>query len=307
VGQKIRCPWCGVNVTVGDRAPLPPAPPAQANATSPAVWVAALAAGALALLFLGVLAFSVVLLFGSRERPATRPADESVAAIEPGQEDGHRALVDGDVGAPEKPAEAAMGRATEPAVDGPPKLAMFMGAMATGSRFCIVADVSGSMKANNRMGRLKAELEKTLKDLGSDQWFSVIVFHSRAEPMPGPGWLSGGADVQKVLPWIHGQKPNGGTQPMTAFERAFRLDPRPDGIFFMTDGIIPPDVPPRVVRLNGEARPRVPIHSILFGGEVAQGLRKGIAQTKQRAEKLLRQLSDDSGGTYRFVPDAPGR
>ena len=171
------------------------------------------------------------------------------------------------------------------------------------------------------MTRLKLELRKTLRGLTADQEFYVIYFSATAIPMPAKSWRHGGKDVEKMLKWIGGQQPEGSTEPMPAFERALRLDPRPDAIFFLTDGLIPTTVPQGVARLNGMGKNRVPINTILFGGELAgMGMRiqmvpvlvrgkvtlvprKVPVAKVEKDEGQLEQISRDSGGTHRFVPD----
>jgi hypothetical protein len=213
-----------------------------------------------------------------------------------------------------------------------PLEANFMGVKAFGSRICIIADCSGSMAYNNRMKRLKAELKKTVEALSPEQEFFIIYFSDSATPMRtrrnknNKIWQTGGEELKKVFNWIDNQPPGGGTEPMPAFEFAFRLKPRPDAIYFLTDGLIPVTTPQGVARLNG-AKNKVPIHTILFGGELAGveervvmvpvNVRGKITMVPRRVpvakvEKdvgQLQQVSRDSGGTHRFIPDEgkPGR
>jgi hypothetical protein len=128
--------------------------------------------------------------------------------------------------------------------------------------------------------------------------------------MPFAGWLKGTPDdVKKVTPWIQEKKADGGTEPLPAFIRAFNLDPRPDVIFFMTDGLIPTNVPAAVAQLN-TGKPRVTIHTIMFTSSQPRpaGLfLPAVSPADLRlAELLLRKIADDSGGTYRlFTPWSP--
>ena len=188
-----------------------------------------------------------------------------------------------------------------------PRMVDFMGSQASGKQICIIADCSGSMGTKGRMETLKLELEKTLKTLQSDQQYYIIFFDSRAEQMPDMAWVNGGKDDEKVLAWVRGQRPRGGTLPMPAFDIAFELEPKPDVIFFMTDGIIPPNVPAGVARLNEGVKPKITINSILFGGEGEARRAKGKKGRSLSGEDQLRQIATDSGGTYRFVPDRAGR
>jgi hypothetical protein len=229
-------------------------------------------------------------------------------------------LTEAQPDAPRQPG-AAKALAEQPVPKGLPPSATFMGIRALGKRICIIADCSGSMAFNNRMTRLKLEMRKTLRDLKPDQEFYVIYFSTNAIPMPAKTWRKGGTDVEKMLRWIGAQPADGGTEPMPAFQRAFRLDPRPDTIFFLTDGLIPKNTPQGVARLNGVGKNKIPIHTILFGGELA-GVEERIVMERvlvnrrwtlvprrvpvakmEKDEGQLEQVSRDSGGSHRFVPD----
>lgn len=183
----------------------------------------------------------------------------------------------------------------------------FLNTTAQGQRFCIIADNSGSMIAS--MNFLKRELAKTLGDFKPESQFYVTFFNDRADPMPGGGWLQGTPEnANKVNAWIRGKSALGGTQPLGAFEAAFKLDPKPDTIFFMTDGLIPFDVPDAVAALN-KGKPRVTIHTIMFKSDqpVSLLLMPPISDRDLKiAESLLRKIADDSGGNYRlFTPCTP--
>ena len=165
-----------------------------------------------------------------------------------------------------------------------------------GRRFCIIADTSGSMGVA-KLADLKTQLLKTLADLNQEGEFYIYSFNSTAEAMPHPGWLKGGApEVTKVRSWVGALRAMGGTKPESAFEAAFKLDPPPDVIFFMTDGLIPATVPARVVALNGTP-PKVVVNTIMYAarGEV-------VPKGEERAEELLKQIAEKGGGTFtRYV------
>ena len=200
----------------------------------------------------------------------------------------------------------------------------FLGTVAKGTRFCIIADNSGSMRGTP-LETVKVELLKTLQSLAPDSQFHVSFFNSEPEPQAVPGWLKGGDGVAQVLPWLRTITARGGTEPTPAFEQAFQLDPKPDVIFFMTDGEIPWNVPDAVATLNGRGR-RVPIHTILFSDLVArvavvlqpgprprtpaqlQALARRAAVGNARllrAAAPLQRIALQSGGTFRAVPVPP--
>jgi hypothetical protein len=170
--------------------------------------------------------------------------------------------------------------------------ANFMGTSAKGNRFCIIADRSGSM-GGPKMEFVKAEIIKTLSELRPGAKFNVIMFDDVAEPMPGGPWMEGRKDAPRVTPWLRSINARGGTEPYPAFQVALRLNPKPDVIFFMTDGLFSGDVPARVAQLNtpGSNGKRVTIHTIAFHD--------------RSGEALLKQIAEQSGGKYRYVPGVP--
>jgi hypothetical protein len=133
---------------------------------------------------------------------------------------------------------------------------------------------------------VKAEILKTLSDLDPGSKFYVVFYDDFAEPMPGNRWVSGRSQAAQAAAWVRSIYAQGNTDPMPAFQIAFQMRPRPDTIFFMTDGLFSADVPARVAALN-TGRPRVTIHAISF--------------IERSAEPLLRQIAEQSGGKYRHV------
>jgi hypothetical protein len=169
---------------------------------------------------------------------------------------------------------------------GTPGKATFMGVEAVGRRFLIIADRSGSM-SGPKYQRLCDEIAQTLQGLKSGAKFYVILYDSTATPYPERRWLSGRQDAAKLVQWLNNMGANGLTNPLPAFEIAFtQLRPRPDAIFFMTDGLFAPDVADVIPMMNSGRRV-VPIHSISF--------------VDRSAELWLRKIASDSKGTYRHV------
>jgi hypothetical protein len=101
-------------------------------------------------------------------------------------------------------------------------------------------------------------------------------------------------DVDRLVQWIDQVQPGGGTQPLPAFQRAFGLDIQPDVIFFLTDGQIADEsTPAQIANMNDNRGKRAVINTIAFGDP--------------RAQEMLRQIANDSGGAFKFVQvgDAP--
>ncbi|MDP6601923.1 MAG: VWA domain-containing protein, partial [Phycisphaerales bacterium] len=165
----------------------------------------------------------------------------------------------------------------------------FFGVQAEGRYFCYVVDVSGSMATNNGMHRLKAELERSLESLPRGTRFAVLPFNHTLRDLQS-SWVSASprraADIGHRLSRVGAA---GGTDPSEAFAWAFRrLNPRPDAIFFMTDGKVndEPRLVSQLASLNASA-PRTRIHTIGLGNDAAM--------------QLLERLAAEHGGTARSV------
>ncbi|MAR11122.1 MAG: hypothetical protein CL681_14340 [Blastopirellula sp.] len=163
--------------------------------------------------------------------------------------------------------------------------ASFMGLSATGSRFCIIADRSGSM-AGPKLDYVKTEILETLTTMGRRGRFQLIFFNDRALPYPEEGWRNPTKDRTAVEDWLKTVSSGGGTSPVPAFRQAFLLSPRPDAIFFMTDGLFPAQAVGQIANLN-QSGTRVTIHTISF--------------MDRSSEQLMKQIATDSGGKYRHV------
>lgn len=164
--------------------------------------------------------------------------------------------------------------------------ASFMGLRAQGSRFCIIADCSGSMEGP-KLDFLKEEVLETLSTMAAQGRFQLLFFNSRAVPFPESGWRHPRRDRTAVAMWLQTLTAAGGTDPVPAFQQAFQLSPPPDAIFFMTDGLFEERAVDEVAQLNRRGGRNVQIHTISF-------LDAG-------PEPLMRKIASDSGGRYRHV------
>jgi hypothetical protein len=146
--------------------------------------------------------------------------------------------------------------------------------------------------------QLKREILQTLDDLNSGSWFYVIFFHATDVPMPAPNWLQATKEnVDEVRPWIQNMKTKLKTKPASAFDRAFKkLDPRPDVIFFMTDGMLQENIPDRLAQLNA-TEPKVPVHTILF----SKAKKKAKEGKFSKPAAQLRLIAEKNDGTFRQV------
>jgi hypothetical protein len=175
--------------------------------------------------------------------------------------------------------------------------ASFFGVEARGTRFAYIVDVSGSMapppgEQTGRINVLRTELFKSLNALAENAAYLVMLYNDRTSPLGGEVRWTEASDVAKrhSREQIDQIEASGGTQPVEAFTLVFKMRPKPDAIYFMTDGEFPEVYREQIRMLNGVFR--VPIHCIVFGTEGAITTMKGIAA--------------DSGGTYTFVPGRGG-
>jgi hypothetical protein len=171
--------------------------------------------------------------------------------------------------------------------------ASFFGVRARGTRFAYIVDASGSM-VGERWNEARQALIQSVNDLPDYTSFSVSLFND-APILPlrdrKPVWRSAKEENKSDFrTWVRGVSPAGSTKPEKAFTLIMNLRPRPDAIYFLTDGEFDETVPDMVAALNAQGRTIV-IHTIAF--------------VTEDGAHLLRRIAEESGGTYRFVPGTP--
>lgn len=169
----------------------------------------------------------------------------------------------------------------------------FFGIESRGHRFMYIVDISGSMSSDNRIGTLKRELINSIDALAAHASFFVLAYNSRVSPINhDSAWRkSDRAAKLDAIAWIQKLGSSGGTVPLPAFESALRFKPRPDVIYFMTDGQGIEGLPTVIAGLNNRGR-KTRIYTIAFGNT--------------GSEQMMKQIARESGGTYRFVPSGGG-
>lgn len=168
--------------------------------------------------------------------------------------------------------------------------ASFFGVEAQGNRFAFILDISGSM-ANDRLDRLKQEVERSLNLLHENAYLSVVLYNSEADPLTGERWRAATLNQKKdILKRLNSREAVGGTNPMSSFELIFELTPKPDAIYLMTDGLFegdPIEVAQTIVRLNNLGDKRSVIHCITL--------------VEDGAADAMRIIAEGSGGTYTHI------
>lgn len=177
--------------------------------------------------------------------------------------------------------------------------AKFFGIEARGKRFAYLCDVSGSMD-EERLGALKRELENSINELSPGSSFSVILFSSEARVLTGDGWLEATpGNKSKTRTLLRAVQSYGGTLPLPGFALLFStLRPRPDAVYFMTDGQIlqTPQEEDRVVAqitaLSRSGPKAVPVHCVT------------LVETSSR--QVMEKIARSTGGKYRHVAGGAG-
>ncbi|MBT4767928.1 MAG: hypothetical protein HOO04_06165 [Phycisphaerae bacterium] len=166
----------------------------------------------------------------------------------------------------------------------------FFGVQAEGRFFCYVIDVSGSMEQNGGMLKLRMELERSLSSLPRGTRFAVLPFNHTLRDLQSQWTAASPAKASDLGRRLSRIGAKGGTNPSPAFDWAFRrLSPRPDAIFFMTDGQVKQEkqLLSQLATLNANM-PRTRIHTIGLGGGADL--------------RFLDQLAGQHGGTSRAAP-----
>jgi len=169
--------------------------------------------------------------------------------------------------------------------------ASFFGVEARGSRFAYVVDRSGSM-GGAKIEVLREELATSIQALTSHASF-FIAFYSHGVRVIGgrTEWTQAtGLHKRLALQESMSVPASGATNPLPALAAAFSLRPRPDAIYFMTDGQFLPTVVDETRRLNSGLIEPIPIHTISF--------------VSRESEALLRRIAEHSGGTYTHIEGA---
>lgn len=142
------------------------------------------------------------------------------------------------------------------------------------------------MSVGGKIEALRSQLTRSIQNLIETSTFSVFTFSDDAAPLGNARDWSQAIEERKrwARKCIAALNPTGGTAPINAFRAAFRLRPRADAIYFMTDGEFDPSVVDEIARLNTQ---RIPIHCIAF--------------MSPESEPLMKRIAAQSKGTYTFV------
>lgn len=164
--------------------------------------------------------------------------------------------------------------------------ASFFGVEAIGNRFAYIVDVSASMD-EFRMNALRRELHKSVEGLLETSQF-MIVKYSTNSGIIGPvnGWQEASPNVKRQMKTaIDALVPEDNTLPVPGFTIVFAHRPRPDAIYFMTDGDFSDDDAEAIIAMYRTYKS--PVHCICLGF--------------QGGEPRMKKIARATKGTYTFV------
>ncbi|CAG1009484.1 hypothetical protein PHYC_03708 [Phycisphaerales bacterium] len=164
--------------------------------------------------------------------------------------------------------------------------ASFFGVEAVGNRFAYIVDVSASMD-EFRMNALRRELHKSIEGLLETSQF-MIVKYSTESTLVGTedGWQEASSNVKRQMKGhIEALMPEDNTIPVPGFNLVFAHRPRPDAIYFMTDGDFSDDEAEAIIAMYKTFK--TPVHCICLGF--------------QGGEPRMRKIARATKGTFTFV------
>ena len=178
--------------------------------------------------------------------------------------------------------------------------AEFFGVKATGNTFVYIVDSSPSMRRDGAFDAAKAEIMRSLQSMKPKQRYFISFFGKEIDPMV---FKTGEVEkypvyakpenLTKTIEWLNRiQIQKEGLPPNNALSEAIAM--QPDGIFLLFDGDTRSDVAKYLQKANrtddilSAGKPKVPIHVVHF--------------FQDEFQKQMRQVAEENGGTYRFVP-----
>ena len=178
--------------------------------------------------------------------------------------------------------------------------AEFFGVKATGNTFVYIVDSSPSMKRDGAFEAARQEIIRSLSSMKPKQRYLISFFGKEIDPMVFKGGVeekypvnATPENLQSTLGWLSRvQIQKEGLPPNDALAKAISL--QPDGIFLLFDGDTKVDVAKFLRKANrsddflSAGTPKVPIHVVHF--------------FQDEFQKQMKQVAEENGGTYRFVP-----
>lgn len=164
----------------------------------------------------------------------------------------------------------------------------FMGVSGNAMKVVYLCDSSGSMM--NKFDTLRQELRKAADTLKPIQSFDIIFFSEDNYLALDKNLLLATPEAKrKAYEFLDKTAPHGSSDPIPGLKACFATQPQL--IYMLTDGDFPNNnqVIEEIRRLNKDRK--VKINTIAF------------AERGEQYEKMLKQISDENGGLFKFVSD----
>jgi hypothetical protein len=164
----------------------------------------------------------------------------------------------------------------------------FMGVSGNAMKVVYLCDSSGSMM--NKFDTLRQELRKAADTLKPIQSFDIIFFSEDAYLALDKQLLLATPEAKrKAYEFLDKTAPHGSSDPIPGLRACFATQPQL--IYMLTDGDFPNNnqVIEEIRKLNKDKK--VKINTIAF------------ADRGEQYEKMLKQISDENGGLFKFVSD----
>jgi hypothetical protein len=164
----------------------------------------------------------------------------------------------------------------------------FMGVSGNAMKVVYLCDSSGSMM--NKFDTLRQELRKAADTLKPIQSFDIIFFsEDNYLALDKQLLLATPEAKRKAYEFLDKTAPHGSSDPIPGLRAAFQAGPQL--IYMLTDGDFPNNnaVIEEIRKLNKDKK--VKINTIAF------------ADRGEEYEKMLKQISDENGGLFKFVSD----
>jgi hypothetical protein len=176
----------------------------------------------------------------------------------------------------------------------------FFGVKAIGNTFVYIVDSSPSMRRDGAFEAARKEIVRSLSSMKPKQRFFISFFGKEIDPMVFESGVvekypvyAKPENLTKTIDWLSRvQVQKEGLPPNNALTEAIGM--QPDGIFLLFDGDTKVDVAKYLRRVNRSddiltaGMPKIPIHVVHF--------------FQDEFQKQMRQVAEENGGTYRFVP-----
>lgn len=167
----------------------------------------------------------------------------------------------------------------------------FFGVEAQGNRFAFIIDVSGSM-AGPKLDLLKRELIRSIDGLLETSEFIVVQYSDPQNVLvvgEVKGWQTASPSAKRAMrAHVTLLESQGNTCPLPAFELLAATPPRPDVVYFLTDGDFSGDPDQITVDIIRLAKPwRAPCHTLCLD--------------TQASEQRMRRIARETRGTFTFL------